>query len=140
MKAEAQTPSSSRPNAGATAVPVAETPIAEAPVEEATVTETSIMEAHAETPGAEAPIAPPLYLLRWRQEERVMAHHGPSRWRLVRKKHFKGAGQLNAHAPNLGGVSRHPGFPSPSRTVRGGSPPSRSCMSMQLHNQPPHTM
>ena len=58
MKAEAQTPSSSRPSAGATAVPVAETPIAEASVEEIAVAETSIMEAPAETPGTEAPIAP----------------------------------------------------------------------------------
>ena len=53
MKAEAQTPSSSRPSVGATAVPVAETPIAEASVEE-----TDVMETPAETPGAEAPIAP----------------------------------------------------------------------------------
>ena len=54
MKAEAQTPSSSRPSVGATVVPVAETPIAEAlvvetpiaeaPVEEAAVMETSVME------------------------------------------------------------------------------------------------
>ena len=58
MKAEAQTPSSSRSSAGATAVPVAETPIAEASVEETAVVETSIMEAPAETPGAEALIAP----------------------------------------------------------------------------------
>ena len=59
MKAQAETPSSSRPSVGATAVPVAETPIAEAPVEEAAVTKTSIMEAPAETPGAEALIASP---------------------------------------------------------------------------------
>ena len=52
-----------------------------------------------------------------------MAYRGPSRWRLVRKN-FRGAGQLNAPAPNLGGVSQHPGFPSPSRTMRGDSPPS----------------
>ena len=58
MKAEAQTPSSSRPSEGATAVPVAETPISEASEEEIAVTETSVMEAPAETPGAEAPIAP----------------------------------------------------------------------------------
>ena len=56
MRSDAQVPSSSRPSAGATAVPVAETPIAEAPVAEAAVAETSIME---ETP-AEAPIAPSL--------------------------------------------------------------------------------
>ena len=53
MKVEAQTPSSSRPSAGAMAVPVVETPIAEASVEE-----TDVMEAPAETPGAEALIAP----------------------------------------------------------------------------------
>ena len=58
MKAEAQTPSSSRPSAGAMAVPVVETPIAEASVEKTAVTETSVMEAPAETPGAEALIAP----------------------------------------------------------------------------------
>ena len=69
-----------------------------------------------------------------------MANRGPSRWRLVRENHFRGAGWLNAPAPNPGGVSQNPGFPSPSRTVRGGSPPSRSFMSMQLCNQLPHTM
>ena len=58
MKAEAQTPSSSRPSEGAMAVPVVETPIAEASVEEIAVVETSVMEAPAETPGAEALIAP----------------------------------------------------------------------------------
>ena len=69
MKLDAQTPSSSRPSAGATAVPVAktpmaeapvaETPMAEAPVAEAAVVETSAMEAPTEeTPGVEAPVAP----------------------------------------------------------------------------------
>ena len=53
MKAEAQTPSSSRPSAGATVVPVVETPIAEA-----SVVETDVMETPAETLGAEASIAP----------------------------------------------------------------------------------
>ena len=58
MKAEAQTPSSSRPSVGAMAVSVAETPIAEAPVAEASVEETDVVETPAETLGAEAPIAP----------------------------------------------------------------------------------
>ena len=59
MKSKAQIPSSSRPSAGATVVPVTETPIAEAPVAEAAVVETSIMEAPAEeTTGAEAPVDP----------------------------------------------------------------------------------
>ena len=56
MRSEAQTPSSSRPSVGATAVPVAETPIAEAPVAEAAVAETPVME---ETL-AEAPVTPSL--------------------------------------------------------------------------------
>ena len=55
MRSDTQGPSSSRPSAGATAVPVAETPIAEAPIAEAPAAETAVME---ETP-AEAPIAPP---------------------------------------------------------------------------------
>ena len=50
MRSDTQVPSSSRPSAGATVVPVMETPIAEAPVAEAAVME--------ETP-AEVPIAPP---------------------------------------------------------------------------------
>ena len=49
MKSDAQIPSSSRPSAGAMAVPVAEAPIAETPVMEAPAEE---------TPGAEAPVAP----------------------------------------------------------------------------------
>ena len=54
MKSEAQTPSPSRPSAGATAVPVAGTPMAEA-----AVVETSGMETPAEESlGAEAPVAP----------------------------------------------------------------------------------
>ena len=48
MRSEAQTPSSSRPSAGATVVPVAEPAVAE----------TFVLEAPAETPGAEALIAP----------------------------------------------------------------------------------
>ena len=59
-------------------------------------------------------LPPPPYLLPWREEERAMANRGPSRWRLVKKNHFRGAGQLNAPAPNPGGVSQNPDFPSPS--------------------------
>ena len=58
MRSDAQVPSSSRPSAGATAVPVAETPMAEAPVAEAAVAETSAMEAPTEETLAEAPVAP----------------------------------------------------------------------------------
>ena len=53
MRSDVQVPSSSRPSAGATAVPVAAAPVAEASEEE-----TDVMETPAETPGAEAPIAP----------------------------------------------------------------------------------
>ena len=54
MKAEAQTPSSSRPSEGATAVPVAETPIAEASVEEIVVTESR----HGRNPGCRSSDCP----------------------------------------------------------------------------------
>ena len=47
MKADTQTTSSSKPNAGAMAAPVAEAPVAETPVMEAPVTETP---AHSNTP------------------------------------------------------------------------------------------
>ena len=62
MRSEAQTPSSSRPSAGATAVPVAETqiaetPMAEAPMVEAAVAEASAMEAPNEETPSEAPVA-----------------------------------------------------------------------------------
>ena len=144
MKLDAQIPSSSRPSVGAMVAPIAETPVAEAPVAEATVAETPVVEVPvAETPiaeapvgkaqGAEAPVAPS-------STPAPMANRGQSRWRPAKRRPFRGAGQLNVPGPNPGGVSRNPGFPSPSRTVRGGSPPSRSCMSMQLRNQPPHTM
>ena len=55
MRSDTQVPSSSRPSAGATVVPVTETPITETPIAEAPVAEAAVME---ETP-AEAPIAPP---------------------------------------------------------------------------------
>ena len=136
MRSDAQVPSSSRPSAGATAVPMAEAPVAEA-----AVAEVPVIEAPAEeTTGAEAPIAPPSPPAPMETGGAGDGQSWPNRWRQVRKNHFRGAGQLNTPALNPGGMSRHPGFPSPSRTVRGGLPPSRSCMSMQLHNQPPHTM
>ena len=54
-----QTPSSSRPCAGATAAPITETPVAVVPVAKAPVAETPVAEAPVdETPGTEAPVAP----------------------------------------------------------------------------------
>ena len=63
MRSEVQTPSSSRPSAGAMVVavaeaPIAETPMAEAPMAEAAVTEASAMEAPTEETLSEAPVAP----------------------------------------------------------------------------------
>ena len=54
MKLDAQTTSSSRPNVGATAAPVAETPLVKAPVAETPVAEAPVNE----TPGAEALVVP----------------------------------------------------------------------------------
>ena len=59
MKSDAQTPSSSRPSAGAMMAPIAETPVAEVHMVVVPVTETPVMEAPVdETLGAEAPVAP----------------------------------------------------------------------------------
>ena len=54
MKSDAQTASSSRPSAGATAAPIAETPVADVPVAETQVADAPVDE----TPCAEAPVAP----------------------------------------------------------------------------------
>ena len=122
MRSDAQVPSSSRPSAGATAVPVAETPIAEASEEETDVTETP-----AETPGSEAPIAPstpPAPM------ETGGVGDGPS-W----------AKQMESHEEEFQ-RSRPAKCPrSQSRrcepTPRGDLPPSHGCTNMQLPNQPP---
>ena len=140
MRSDAQVPSSSRPRVGATAVPVAETPMAEAPATEAAVTETFTVEALAEETLSEAPVAPSFPPAPMETGEQAMVHRGSNRWRQVRKSCSRGAGHLNTPTLNLGGVSRCPGFPSPSRTRRGDLPLSRGCANMQLHNQPPHTM
>ena len=64
MKLDAQTPSSSRPSAGAMVASISETPVVEAPVVEAPVAEVPVVEtpiAEApvdETLGAEAPVVP----------------------------------------------------------------------------------
>ena len=59
MKSDAQTHSSSRPSAGATAAPITDTPVSEVPVVAVPVAETPIAEAPVdETPGVEAPVAP----------------------------------------------------------------------------------
>ena len=59
MKSDTQNPSYSRPSAGATAAPIAETPVAEVPVAEAPVAKTPIPEAPVdETQAAEAPVTP----------------------------------------------------------------------------------
>ena len=54
MKLDAQTPSFSRPSAGAMAAPITETPVAEAPVAKTPIPEAPVDE----TPAAEAPVAP----------------------------------------------------------------------------------
>ena len=136
MRSDAQVPSSSRPSAGATAVPVAETPIAEAPVAEAAVAGTSIME---EAP-AEAPVAPSFPPAPMETGGVGDGQSWAKQVEAVEEEPFQRAGQLNTPTLNPGGMSQHLSFPSFSRMVRGGLPPSRSCMIMQLHNQPPHTM
>ena len=140
MRAETQVPSSRRPSAEATVAPVVETavvetPIVGAPVAEAPVVEPAIMEEML----AEAPTATPSLTAPMVTGGLVVAHHGPNRWRKSKKSHSSTAGQPSAPTPCLGGRSQHRGSHSPSRTMRGDSPPSRGCMNMPPHNLPPLT-
>ena len=141
MKSDAQAHSSSRPSAGATAAPVAETPAAEVPVAVVPVVAAPIVEAPVgKVQGAEALVAPsstpaPMETggvgdgQSW--AERVEAGEEESFQRSRPAKHAHSQSKRCELKPRL---------PFPSRTVKGGSPLSPSCMSMQLHNQPPHTM
>ena len=124
MRSEAQVPSSSRPGVGATVVPVAETPMAEAPVAEAAVMETSAMEAPAEETLSEAPVAPSFPPA---PMETGGVGDGPSwaeQMEAGEEEPFQRSRPAKGPALNLGGVSRCPGFSSPSRTRRGDLPPS----------------
>ena len=123
MKSDAQITSSSKPSVGATVAPVAETPVA--PV--------------METLGAEAPAAPsdtPAPM------ETGRAGDGQS-WakRVVAgtDEGFQRARPVKHPGPNPGGMSQDPHFPSPSKTVRGGSPPFCSSTSMQQSSLSPPT-
>ena len=119
MKAEATATSSSKPSVGATAAPVAETPVAKAPV--------------AETLGAETPAAPsdtPAPM------ETGGVGDGQSLWR----RNFNRIGPRRVAGPNPRSASKDQRFPSPSKTVRGGSPPFHSSMSMPESSLPPTTM
>ena len=125
MKLDAQTTSSSKPSVGAMVAPVMETPVVAAPV--------------TETLSAEAPAAPLTHLLPWRQAEWAMASHGLNASRLVQMRGFRGLGPQSTPGANPGGVSQDPRFPSPSKTVRGGSPPFCSSTSMQQSSLLPTT-
>ena len=106
MKSDAQAHSSSRPSVGAMAAHVAETPVAEVqwqwfllwwpPLWRLRLAKSRVLKLR---------LPPSPHLLPWRQEERAMANCGPSGWRLVKKNHFRGAGQLNAPTPSPRGVS-----------------------------------
>ena len=106
MKSDAQIASSSRPSAGATVAPIAETPVAEVPVAEVPVVvvpvaETPVMEAPVdETQGAEALVAPPPHLLPRRQVEWAMANRGQSRWRPAKRRPFREVGLQSMPGPN----------------------------------------
>ena len=141
MRAETQVPSSRRPSAEATVVPVAETavvdtPIAEAPVAEAPAVEPAIMEETlAEAPTATPSLPAPM--------ETGGTDDGPS-WvkqvEGVEEEPFQHSRLPSTPAPCLGGRSQHLGSHSTSRTMRGDLPPSRGCTNMPPHNPPPHTM
>ena len=141
MKSDAQTHSSSRPSAGATVAPVAGTPVAEVPVAVVPVAGAPITEAPVgEAQDAEALVTPsssPAPM------EKGGAGDGQS-WAEQVEAGEEESFQRSRPTKCTRSQSRRCEPKSrllfPSRTVRGGSPPSHSCMSMQLHNQPPHTM
>ena len=120
---QAETPatSSSEPSIGATATPVAETPATQTPV-------------------AQAPATCSDPLLPWRQEEWVMASHGPNELRLAQMRNLRRIGLQSVASPNPGGTNKDRCFPSHSKTVRGGSPQFHSSTSMWESSLPPTTM
>ena len=136
MKSDAQTTSSSKPSVGATAAPVAETPVVgllswRLLLQRLLSLRLQVLNL----------LLPPLiHLLPWRQVKRAMASHGPNALRLAQTKGFRGLGPRSAPNPNPGGESQDPHFPSPSKTVRGGSPPFRSSTSMRQSSLSPTTM
>ena len=85
-------------------------------------------------------LLPLIHLLPWRQAERVMASHGLSVWRPAWMRNFNRIGPQSVTGPNPRGASKDQCFPSPSKTVRGGSPLLHSSMSMRESNLPSTTM
>ena len=126
MKADTQTTSSSEPNAGAVAAPVVEAPVTETPVTETPVTETPV--ARSDTP---APM------------ETGGAGDGHS-WAERAEADVDEEFQQDRPAKHRRSQSRRheqrPQFPSPSKTVRGGSPLFHSSTSMPESSLPPATM
>ena len=127
MKAEATATSFSKPGAGATAALAAETTVMETPIAETLVVEAPVSETSA-CSDTSAPM------------ETGGVGDGQNTSRLAQMKGFRGLGPQNAPGPNPGGVSQNPCFPSPSKTVRGGSPLFCSSMSMRLSSLSPTTM
>ena len=141
MKSDTQTPSSSRPSAGAMAALIAKTPVVEVPVVAVPVAETPIVEAPVdETPGAEAPVVPsstpaPMETggvgdgQLWAEQMEAGEDEAFQRSRPAKRARSQSRRQNQNHR-----------FPSLSRTARGGSPPSHSFMHMQQSSPLPTTM
>ena len=136
MKADAQMHSSSRPSAGAMVAPVAETPVAEVPVVAAPITGALV----GEVQGAEALVAPsstsaPMETggvgdgQSWAKQVEAGEEESFQRSRPAKRTHS----QSKRCEPK-------PQLPFPLQDSEGRLAPSHSCMSMQLCNQPPHTM
>ena len=121
MKAEAMATSSSKPSMGATVAPVTETPVAEAPVAKTSVTQTPV----AETPAACSDTPDPM--------ETGGVGDGQS-WAECIEAGIDEEFQQDRPTKHRWSQSRRCEqrlmLPSPSKTVRGGSPPFHSSTSM----------
>ena len=115
MKAEANATSSSKPGVGATAAPAVEAPVSETPA-------CSDTPAPMETDRAGNGQS-------WAERVEAGADEGFQRARPTKRPN-----------PNPGGARQNCHFPSPSKTVRGGSPPFRSSTSMRPSSLSPTTM
>ena len=118
---ESQITSSSKLSVGAMVAPVVEAPVNETLRAEAPITP-SDTPAPMETGGVGDGQS-------WAEHVEAGAEQG-----------FQRARPVKCPSPNPGGTSQDRCFPSPSKTVRGGSPPFRSSTSMRQSSLSPTTM
>ena len=130
MKAKATATSSSKPGTGATVAPAMESPVTETPVVETPVVEAPVSEtpAHSDT---SAPMETGRVGNGQSWAEHIKAGTDEGFQRVRPAKHPWSQSRRRESKPR---------FPFPSKTVRGGSPPFCSSMSMWPSSLSPTTM